>query len=125
MLMLLVGVDAETFFISLLEKRKLNCFASFPLASCASDVLQEVNRNLEDAICVVRNIMKDAKVLPGAGATEMAVAAFLRKKANTVQGQMAFPYKAVAKALEVPFTANCFFLKFVEKLQAGAICVSI
>jgi T-complex protein 1 subunit gamma len=50
---------------------------------------------------VVRNVFKTPRVLPGAGATEMAVARFLRQKAQTVQGQMAFPYKAVADALEV------------------------
>lgn len=92
-----VGDDYYSFFDEC-ENPKA---CSVILRGGGKEVLQEVNRNLEDAICVVRNIMKDAKVLPGAGACEMAVAAFLRKKANTVQGQMAFPYKSVAKALEV------------------------
>merc|ERR1711879_890473 len=46
-------------------------------------------------------IFKDPKVLPGGGATEMALAHHLRVSASNVPGQMAFPYKAVAKALEV------------------------
>jgi len=71
------------------------------LRGAGKDILQEVERNLMDAMNVVRNIFKDPKVLPGGGATEMAVATHLRQKANTVQGQMAFPYKAVADGLEV------------------------
>lgn len=80
------------------------------LRGAGKDVLQEVERNLMDAMNVVRNIFKDPKVLPGGGATEMAVATHLRQKANTVQGQMAFPYKAVATALEViprTIATNC------------------
>jgi len=93
----LINEDYYSFFVGC--KNPKAC--SVLLRGGAKDVLQEVNRNLDDAIGVVRNIFKDAKVLPGAGATEMAVATYLRKKANTVQGQMAFPYKAVAQALEV------------------------
>lgn len=74
---------------------------SIILRGAGKDVLQEVERNLGDAMNVVRNIFKSPKVLPGGGATEMALAAHLRETANTVPGQMAFPYKAVANALEV------------------------
>jgi len=71
------------------------------LRGAGKDILQEVERNLGDAMNVVRNIFKSPKVLPGGGATEMALAAHLRRTASTVTGQMAFPYKAVASALEV------------------------
>merc|ERR1719384_366928 len=50
---------------------------------------------------VVRNIFKVPRIVYGGGCIEMALATFLRNKSQTVQGQMAFPYKAVANALEV------------------------
>jgi len=74
---------------------------SIILRGAGKDILQEVERNLNDAMGVVRNIFKNPKVLPGGGATEMAVANHLRETACNVPGQMAFPYKAVATALEV------------------------
>jgi len=54
----------------------------------------------------------------------MATADFLRKQANTVQGQMAFPYKAVAKALEVipqTIAQNCGAdtIRVMTKLRAA------
>lgn len=39
----------------------------------SKDVLNEIERNLQDAIQVVRNIVFESKLLPGGGATEMAV----------------------------------------------------
>jgi len=83
---------------------------SIILRGAGKDVLQEVERNLQDAMNVVRNIYKNPQVLPGAGATEMAVAAHLRKMSKTIQGQMAFPYEAVAGAIEIiprTLTTNC------------------
>jgi len=74
---------------------------SIILRGGAKDILQEVERNLQDAMNVVRNIFKNPAVLPGGGATEMALAHHLRATASNVSGQMAFPYKAVATALEV------------------------
>eukprot|EP00494_Astrolonche_serrata_P024465 UN24723 len=88
-------------YFSFFEKCKEPKACSVILRGSAKDVLQEVDRNLQDAINVVRNVFKNPRILPGAGATEMAVARFLRQKAQTVQGQMAFPYKAVADALEI------------------------
>jgi len=76
----------------------------------SKDVLQEMWRNLEDALAVTKNILKCPKILPGGGATEMAVSTFLLQKSLTIEGPQAYPYKAVAKALEViPRTliANC------------------
>jgi len=97
---------------------------SILLRGAGKDVLQEVERNLMDAMNVVRNIYKNPAIVPGGGAIEMATADFLRKQANTVQGQMAFPYKAVAKALEVipqTIATNCGAdtIRIMTKLRAA------
>ncbi|XP_046400283.1 T-complex protein 1 subunit gamma [Ischnura elegans] len=71
------------------------------LRGASKDVLNETERNLQDALHVARNIMLDPKLVPGGGATEMAVAQILAEKGKSVQGVAQWPYKAVAQALEV------------------------
>lgn len=67
----------------------------------SKDVLNEVERNLQDALCVARNILLHPKMVPGGGAIEMAVAAHLTAKSKTLTDVSAAPYRAVAAALEV------------------------
>ncbi len=67
----------------------------------SKDVLNEVERNLQDAMLVVRNIVYEPKLLLGGGATEMAVAAAVSKRGKTVVGVQRWPFEAVANALEV------------------------
>jgi len=71
------------------------------LRGASKDILNEVERNLQDAMHVARNIMMDPRLVPGGGAAEMALSHALEEKGNTVEGVMQWPYKAVAKALEV------------------------
>jgi len=65
------------------------------------DLLKEVERNLLDAMNVVRNVIVNPRLVPGGGATEIALSVKLNEKAKLVEGVAQWPYKAVAKALEV------------------------
>ena len=67
----------------------------------SKDVLNEVERNLQDAMQVVRNVVYNPKLLPGGGATEMALAVALRKKGQEIQGVQQAPFMAVGDAMEV------------------------
>jgi len=71
------------------------------LRGASKDVLNEVERNLQDAMSVARNIVFDPRLVPGGGATEMAVAVALAEKAKSIEGVQQWPYKAVADSLEV------------------------
>lgn len=71
------------------------------LRGASKDVLAEVERNLQDAMNVARNVMVDARLCPGGGATEMALAHALNEKAKSITGVTQWPYRAVARALEV------------------------
>ncbi|XP_071449620.1 T-complex protein 1 subunit gamma [Hetaerina americana] len=71
------------------------------LRGASKDVLNETERNLQDALQVARNIMLYPRLVPGGGATEMAVAQILTEKGKSVQGVAQWPYRAVAQALEV------------------------
>ena len=44
------------------------------LRGASKDVLNEVERNLQDAMNVARNVMVDPYLVPGGGAAEMAIA---------------------------------------------------
>jgi len=65
------------------------------------DTLYEVARNLNDAMQVARNVVANPKLLPGGGATEMAVSQALKEKAPSIEGLQQIPYAAVGQALEI------------------------
>ncbi|KAJ3194655.1 T-complex protein 1 subunit gamma [Irineochytrium annulatum] len=67
----------------------------------SKDVLNEIDRNLQDAMCVARNVMFEPRLCPGGGAAEMGLSVMLSAKAKTLSGVEQWPYKAVADALEV------------------------
>jgi T-complex protein 1 subunit gamma len=65
------------------------------LRGASKDILNETERNLQDALQVARNIVLSPRLVPGGGAVEMAVAQRLMQKAT--HG----PYRALAHALEI------------------------
>jgi len=71
------------------------------LRGASKDVLNEVERNLQDAMHVARNIMVDPVLVPGGGAAEMALSHALEEKSKSITGVIQWPYKTVAKALEI------------------------
>ena len=74
---------------------------SVVLRGASKDVLNEVERNLHDAMGVAKNVVQDPKLLPGGGAVEMAASRKLHEKADRIEGVEQLPYRAVAEALEV------------------------
>lgn len=67
----------------------------------SKDILNEIDRNLADAMSVARNVVFNPTLAPGGGATEMAISVGLSQKAKTVQGVEGWPFQAVADAMEV------------------------
>jgi len=67
----------------------------------SKDILNEIDRNLADAMSVARNVVFNPMLAPGGGATEMAVSVGLQAKARTIVGVEGWPYRAVADAMEV------------------------
>lgn len=65
----------------------------------SKDILQEIDRNLQDAMSVARNVLFEPKLVPGGGASEMAISAYLVEKSKSIAGVMAQPYKAMGQAL--------------------------
>lgn len=67
----------------------------------SKDILNEIDRNLADALAVTRNILLQPRLCPGGGATEMALALKLEASATNIQGVEKLPFKAIATALEI------------------------
>ncbi|OEH79232.1 cct chaperonin gamma subunit [Cyclospora cayetanensis] len=90
----------DEYFTFLLECEEGSA-CTIVLRGGSKDVLNEVERNLQDALHVARNILLEGKLLPGGGAAEMAVAARLLNKAKSIDSLYQYSYRAVAAALEV------------------------
>ena len=68
-------------------------------------IVDEAERSLHDALCVVRDIVEEPKVLAGGGAPELEVSRMLKKYAETLPGREQLAVKSFAEALEaVPVT---------------------
>jgi chaperonin GroEL (HSP60 family) len=67
----------------------------------SKDILNEIDRNLADAMSVARNVVFEPTLAPGGGATDMAISVGLHAKARTIVGVEGWPYRAVADAMEV------------------------
>ncbi|KAF9461317.1 chaperonin Cpn60/TCP-1 family [Collybia nuda] len=67
----------------------------------SKDILNEIDRNLADAMSVARNVVFNPTLAPGGGATEMAISVGLQAKARSVVGVEGWPFRAVADAMEI------------------------
>ncbi|KAL7546540.1 hypothetical protein ACHAWF_009871 [Thalassiosira exigua] len=89
----------------------------------SKDVLNEIERNLSDAMQVVRNVVFDPRLLPGGGATEMAVSVGLKRAGMKLEGARRGPFLAVGEAMEViprTLAQNCgvSVIRTVTELRA-------
>jgi T-complex protein 1 subunit gamma len=86
--------------------------------------LNEIERNLMDAMNVARNVLLDPRLVPGGGAIEMAVSQALISKSNAIEGIQQWTYRAAASALEViprTLAQNCG-AKVVRVLTELRVC---
>mmetsp|Transcript_41206 Transcript_41206/g.36541 ORF Transcript_41206/g.36541 Transcript_41206/m.36541 type:complete len:560 (-) Transcript_41206:437-2116(-) len=114
-----IGDDYFTFMVECKNPKACTIL----LRGASKDVLNEMERNLQDALAVAKNIMINPKLVPGGGATEMAISAKLLEFAKSVEGLEQLPLKAVAYALEcIPRTLaqNCGadVVKVITELRA-------
>lgn len=64
-------------------------------------VLEEADRSIHDALCVVRCLVKNRALIAGGGAPEIEMALQLAAHANTLEGVDAYCFRAFAEAMEV------------------------
>ncbi|GJP37135.1 hypothetical protein CLOM_g12351 [Closterium sp. NIES-68] len=112
----------DEFFAFLVECKEPKA-CTVLLRGASKDILNEMERNLQDAMGVARNVVVDPRLVPGGGAVEMTVSAALKDKATSIQGIEQWPYRAVASAFEViprTLAQNCgvSVIRTVTALQA-------
>ncbi len=61
----------------------------------------ETERSIHDALCVVRDILQEPKIVAGGSAPEVELAKVLRKYSETLPGKEQLAVKAFAESLEV------------------------
>jgi len=74
---------------------------SIVLRGASKDVLNEIERNLGDAMNCVRTIIMDPRLVPGGGAIEMTLAQKLIEQSKLQEPVIAGAYKAAGTSLEV------------------------
>jgi T-complex protein 1 subunit delta len=85
--------------------QKRGATASVLLRGSNALMLEEADRSLHDALCVVRCLVHNKAILPGGGAPEIEVSRALGSWAKTLPGTDAIIARAFADALEViPYT---------------------
>eukprot|EP00040_Diaphanoeca_grandis_P021507 m.114670 g.114670 ORF g.114670 m.114670 type:complete len:528 (-) comp28363_c0_seq1:348-1931(-) len=68
-------------------------------------ILEEADRSIHDALCVVRCLVKKRALIVGGGAPETEISLALKKYSETLSGPEAYCFRAYAEAFEViPFT---------------------
>ncbi|KAL7423519.1 T-complex protein 1 subunit gamma [Cryptotrichosporon argae] len=88
-------------YFTFLDECKSPKACTILLRGPSKDILNEIDRNLADAMSVARNVVFNPILAPGGGATEMAISVALADKAKMLPGVAGAPYKAIADALEV------------------------
>ena len=87
-------------------------------------IVDEAERSLHDALCVVRDVVEEPKVVAGGGSPELEVSRVLRKYAETLPGREQLAVKGFAEALEaIPMTltenAGLDPIDILSELRAG------
>jgi len=110
--------SADLGYASLVEERKIGDDKMTFIEGCkhpravtilirggTERIVAEAERSLHDALCVVRDIVEEPKIVAGGGAPELEVSRMLRKYAETLPGREQLAVRSFAEALEaVPLT---------------------
>jgi T-complex protein 1 subunit epsilon len=63
-------------------------------------IVEEAKRSMHDALCVVRNLVRDTKIVYGGGAAEISCALAVSRKAGMISTIEQYAFRAFADALE-------------------------
>jgi len=64
-------------------------------------IVAEAERSIHDALCVVRDVVREPKILVGGGSPEVEVARSLREYAETLPGREQLAVQSFAEAMEI------------------------
>jgi T-complex protein 1 subunit gamma len=103
-----VGTGCELFEIKKIGDEYFTFITGYKPKACTillrgagKDILNEIERNLQDALHVAKNVYLEPLLLPGGGATEMSTAVKLQELAKAIPGVEQYAYQSIGLALEV------------------------
>jgi archaeal chaperonin len=97
-----VGKEKQMIFVEGCEKARA---ISIILHGVSDQLLEEMERALDDSLNVVMDVIRSGKIVPGGGAPEILVAENLRQYASTLEGREQLAIRDFADAVEaIPFT---------------------
>jgi len=96
-----IGNDKMTFVEGCKHPRAVTIL----IRGATERIVDEAERSIHDALCVVRDVVEEPKVVAGGGAPELEVSRGLKKYAETLPGREQLAVMAFAEALEtIPAT---------------------
>jgi len=91
-----IGDDKMTFIEDCRNPRSV----AILIRGGAERIVEEAERSIHDALCVVRDVVEEPKVLAGGGAPETEIARMLKDYAETLPGREQLAVQSYAEALE-------------------------
>ncbi|MEM3550137.1 MAG: thermosome subunit beta [Candidatus Bathyarchaeia archaeon] len=96
-----IGEDKMTFVEGCKNPRSVTIL----IRGATERIVDEAERSVHDALCVVRDIVEEPKILAGGGAPELEISRTLKKYAETLHGKEQLAVKSFAEAVEaIPST---------------------
>jgi chaperonin GroEL (HSP60 family) len=92
-----IGDDKMTF----IEECKHPKAVTVLIRGATQRIIDEAERSFHDALCVVRDLVEEPKIVAGGGAPELEISRALKKYAETLPGREQLAVKKYAEALEV------------------------
>lgn len=104
-----IGIDAGRFevkkigdeYFSFITECNNPKACTILLRGPSRDILNEVEKNLQNAMYVAKNIILNPKLVTGGGSIDMAISQALMNRSCHVDSEIQWMYKAIAQALEV------------------------
>jgi len=93
-----IHIDGDVF--SFFGNKRKYPFFSVILRGPTKDIVDEIERNLFDAIDIAETIYRKNGILPGAGCSEIFITNFLNEKSNKFSNQNFFVYQLVSSVFE-------------------------
>jgi len=84
----------------LIEKGEKSKAVTILVRGSNTMIIDEAKRSIHDALCVVRNLIKDNRIVYGGGSPEIAASLALNKAADNIPGVEQYAVRAFADALE-------------------------
>ncbi|CAN3475244.1 T-complex protein 1 subunit theta [Diutina catenulata] len=116
-----IGGDRVTIFR---QDESVSRTATIIIRGATQNALDDIERAIDDGVNAIKGLLKDARLLPGAGAIEAELVKLVTKYGENTAGIMQLPIKEFAKAFEViprvlSETSGADSAEFLSKLYAA------